>query len=277
MESLDQLPNEDDLKAENDFLKMKLMLEHGASFSGNDDEELPPEVENEFLNNVMAFEKQFEQFKTIKIFDKIGRPTHFKPANEIPNEKIAEAWSELRAYMNEHNVDLDVCSPNISVRELYRFTVEELFEHETNDMDMPGWTTNFIYDEFHPDAIYDNTRVATEDCISCILQKEPMEWTHHFKNEGLRLNNHESLSVEEFKSIVNRFKMAYDDIEINEITDSKCVVNEKLSTVTGKYTATARTGAERHPLSGDWEVILHIDQELGYWYVAEVQITGINF
>ena len=276
MESFDHLPNEDDLKAENEFLKMKLMLEHGAKFSSNESK-LPPEMENEFLNNVMAFEKQFEQYKTIKVYDKIGRPAHFKPAAEIPDDEMDKAWSDLRAYLNEHNIDLDACSPNISSRELYRFTMEELFEHETDDMDLPGWTTNFIYDEFHPDPVYDNTRVATEDCISCILQKEPMEWTHHFKKEGLRLNKHSSLSIDEFKDIVNRFKSAYEDMEINEIAENKCVVDDKLSTVTGMYRVTATIGTGIHSLSGNWEVVLHFDEELGYWYVAEVEITGINF
>jgi hypothetical protein len=276
MESFDHLPNEDDLKAENEFLKMKLMLEHGASFSSNESE-LPPEMENEFLNSVMAFEKQFEQYKTIKVYDKIGRPSHFKPASEIPDEEIDKAWSDLRAYLNERNIDLDACSPNISTRELYRFTTEELFEHETDDMDLPGWTTNFIYDEFHPDPVYDNTRVATEDCISCILQKEPMEWTHHFQKEGLRLNKHTALPIDEFKDIVNRFKMAYDEIEINEIAESKCVVDDELSTVTGAYSINVSIGTEKQSLSGTWEVLLHFDKELGYWYVAEVAITGIDF
>lgn len=275
MESTDHLPNEDDLKAENEFLKMKLMLEHGAKFSSNESE-LPPEMENEFLNSVMAFEKRFGQFKTIKVYEKIGRPAHFKPAEEIPDQEIDKAWSDLRAYLNEHSVDLDVCSPNISARELYRFTIEELFEHETDDMDMPGWTTNFIYDEFHPDPVYDNTRVATEDCIGYILHKEPMEWTHHFKKEGLRLNRHSPLSIDEFKNIVNRFKAAYDDMEIEEITEDKCVVNEELSTVTGTYTLATSIGAERHSLSGSWTVILHLDKELGYWNIAEVEIEGID-
>jgi hypothetical protein len=276
MDSFDQTPNEDDLKAENEFLKMKLMLEHGAKFSSNESE-LPPEMENEFLNSVMAFEKQFEQYKTIKVYDKVGRPTHFKPVTEIPDDEIDKAWSDLRVYLNEHNVDLDACSPNISTRELYRFTIEELFEHETDDMDLPGWTTNFIYDEFHPDPVYDNTRVATNDCINYILQKEPMEWDHNFRKEGLRLNKHYPLQIDEFRNVINRFKMAYNDIEIKEIAGDKCIVNDKLSNVTGKYAVTAMIGADKHELSGNWEVIFHLDEELGYWYITDVEIGGIDF
>ncbi|MEI9806727.1 MAG: hypothetical protein WDO16_01940 [Bacteroidota bacterium] len=151
MESSDTSPKKIVSKPRTTFLKMKLMLERGASFGGNENNELPPEIENQFLNNVMAFEDHFQDYKMIKVFDKIGRPHHFKPASEIPDDEIKKAWSELQAHLNEHSIDLDVCSPNIPVRELYRFAVEELFEQEMDDMDMPGWTTHFIYDEFHPD------------------------------------------------------------------------------------------------------------------------------
>jgi len=104
MESFDHLAEEDRLKAENEFLKMKLMLEHGAKFGGNENSELPAELENAFLNNMAAFEKQFEEHKTIKVFDKIGRPEHFKPVNEIPDSEIDKAWSELRDYLNEYGI-----------------------------------------------------------------------------------------------------------------------------------------------------------------------------
>ena len=53
---------EENLRTENEFLKMKLMLEHGGQFGELDEDgntDLPPEIENEFLNSVMAFEKQF--------------------------------------------------------------------------------------------------------------------------------------------------------------------------------------------------------------------------
>ena len=92
--------NEDDrLKAENDFLKMKLMLEHDAQFGGDENSELPADIENEFLNNMLAFEKQFEERKRVKVFDKIGRPQQFKPVSDIPEAEINEKWEELRNYL----------------------------------------------------------------------------------------------------------------------------------------------------------------------------------
>ena len=85
------LNTEDQLKAENEFLKMKLMLENGARFGKCGEDELPAEVENEFLNNIIEFEKQWENPARIKVFDKIGRPGHFMPVDKIPDEEIDKA------------------------------------------------------------------------------------------------------------------------------------------------------------------------------------------
>lgn len=68
----DHLNKDERLKAENEFLKMKIMLERGAQFGYGENKPLPPEIENEFLKNIVAFEEQFEEHKRIKVFDKIG-------------------------------------------------------------------------------------------------------------------------------------------------------------------------------------------------------------
>lgn len=268
---------DENLEMENDFLKMKLMLELGAQFGsiGESNENFSPEIENQFLRNIMEFEKQFAEHKLIKIFDKIGRPLKFKPVHEIPVADIDKAWGELNEYLNMNRIELAVCSPNISKRELYRFTVEELFEYEIDDMDMPGMVTCFTYDEFYPDHIYENTRMATEECINYILQKQPMEWTDDFRKEDLQLNQHSSLSIEEFKILVNMFKQAYDDLEIKKIIESECVVAEKESWVSGTYEVLALFGGDSCTMSGNWKVIFEKD-DLDYWNIINVQLEGIR-
>jgi hypothetical protein len=268
---------EEDLRTENDFLKMKIMLEKGGHFVGSDEHEVPPEVENHFLNNILAFEEQFEKGKRITVFEKIGKPGHFLPAAQIDDSRIDEAWKELDAYMREYSINLDVCSPNISARELYRFATEELFKHETDDINLPGWSTNFIYDEFYPDPVYDNTRSAVEDCIKVILRKDPMEWTHDYWHEGLRLNERYPLRDSELKDVINRFKDAYDDLEVTELVSESCSVDKPQSVVTGFYSLEALTGREKIELKGSWKVVFRYDEDLEFWRITEVQIEGIRF
>jgi hypothetical protein len=272
-------PHYDDqekLREENEFLKMKIMLQHGAEFGINRSEDLPPEVEHHFLKNVLAFEKQYQEGKQIKIFDKIERPVHFKPVAEIPDDAIVQAWDELREYMNKYCVDLDACSPNVTSRELYRFTTEELFQHETDDINMPGWVTHFIYDEFYPDPVYDSTQLAIRECIDYIFRKDPVEWMHNYKDGETRLNDHAALSQEDLKKILNRFKDCYDEIELISNEDISCIVKENLSTVKGKFDAKATIGNENIALEGSWKIQLEKEEESGYWSIYDVQLEGVN-
>lgn len=273
----DHLNEEERVKAENNYTKMKLMLEKGAEFHNSSEEEVDPFIEKEMLNYVMEFERQAENPRYTRVYDKINQPTHFKPSAEIPDEEIAKAWEELSAYMDKHQVNLDACSPNVTVRELYRFTTEELFELQINDISIPGMKCMFIYDEFYPDPVYDNTRTATDDCIRYILGKNCMEWSYNFRDADLRLNEHYPLSIQEFKTKVNQYKSAYDEMDIREIKVDECKVNGESSIVSGSYLMTAYIGGEAVGRNGDWKVFLEQDKELGYWYITNVQIQGVAF
>ena len=277
-EDFNHLNDEEKLKAENEFLKMKLMLEQGAQFGTmQTDSELPAGIENQFLRNVMEFEKQFEEQKTIKVFDKIERPNHFKPVNEIPEDEIENAWNNLDEYLHKYGIELSVCSPNISDRELYRFTTEELFDHEMNDMNVPGMMSCFTYDEFYPDYKYDNTRHAVEDCIEVILKKKHFDWMPLLKKENLRINDHYPVSEKEYINLINRFKDAYEDIQLQEMNDPVCTIEGNSCYVKGNYDVTLTFSSEEIFINGEWMVEYEFDEDFGFWEIANVQVEGINF
>jgi hypothetical protein len=278
MHSFDNLNEEEALKAENEFLKMKMMLEKGAEFYSSDDAGmLPSEVENAFLKNIMEFERQFDEQKLIKVFDKIGRPTHFKPATEIDDGTIDTAWENLAAHLAKHGISLSACSPHVTKRELYRFATEELFNFEMNDMNIPGMVHGYIYDEFHPDSVYDTTRTAVQECLEVILRKEPLEWMSYYKDKDLRLNDLHPLTDEEFKTWINAFKKNYESFIETTISDVECIIDQKISTVKGRYHTEAVVPGQVVSLMGNWTVQLWLDDELGYWYIFNVQIEGLTF
>jgi hypothetical protein len=274
-EDFSHLNNEERIRAENNVLKMKLMLEKGATFH-EQKEDLPAEIEHEFLKHVIAFEKQMEEHKTIRVAEKLGNPVHFRPVEEIPEAELEKAWEELGKHMSKHGVSLDVYSPNISVRELYRFTTEELFKQEMDDFSMPGMMYCFIYDEFYPDPLYENGRAAL-DTIRSILNPHALECLPHLKRRNLRLNNKLPLLEEEFRWYVNQFKQAYECIEEPEVTQLECTVKEKYSQVHGTYKLRVSLQTEYVVLQGTWLIELEFDDELGYWYIFNVQVDGINF
>jgi hypothetical protein len=278
MESFEHLEGDDRLKAENEFMKMKMMLEKGAEFyTEKEGAELPAELENMFLSNIMEFERQFEQHRTVKIFDKIGRPTHFKPVAQVQDHEIMDAWKKLSEHLQQHGITLDACSPNVTKRELYRFTLEELFDYEITDMNIPGMMQGFIYDEFHPDHIYDNTRLATDHGIKQLLSKKPLEHLFPFRRENLRLNNHYPVSEGQFKALVNQFKAAYDEIGEAEITGVSCMIDKEICLVKGEYKVTVTLSGESIQLSGKWLTEFKLEKELGYWYIHTILVEGIQF
>ena len=272
-----ELPEEEKLKNENEFLKMKLMLEQGAEFGTmNTDAELSANAENDFLNYIMAYEKQAAERKMIKVFDRIERPAHFKPVAEIRDNEIDTAWDELDSYLNKYHIDLAVCSPNISNRELYRFATEELFDYEMNDIFIPGGMTCFTYDEFYPDHIYDNTRTALEDCIQCILKKTDFNWMPMLKKEDLCINDHYPLSEKEYINIIKRFKKAYEDIKPYDLATTDCQIVDANCHVKGTYDVTLVLPSEEVNVKGNWLVEFEFD-DFGFWEIYHVYIEGINF
>jgi len=277
MDESKHLSHEERLTAENQFLKLKLLAETGGQlYSADVDANVPTEIENQFLSNVIEFERQFSSGRTITVFEKIGSPEHFKNVSEIPEGEIDQAWENLSEHMCGHGVELSACSPKVTARELYRFTTEELFKHETDDIYIPGMVTGFIYDEFYPDPEYDNERTATNECMRRIFCKQPLEWMHYFSKE-LRFNDHFPLTRDNFKNKINRFKDAYDEIELEEVNVSATKLNDWSCVVNGVYVASLKVKRKRTVCRGNWEVQFVLDEQIDDWSIKNVQIDGVIF
>jgi hypothetical protein len=270
------LNRDEQLRAENEFLKMKLMLEKGAQFGITGEmERLPAEIENKFLKHIIEFEEQAAQPVTATVFETLNKPTHFKPVQEIPEDQIDQAWKELSAYLQQHSVRLDVCSPNVSSRELYRFTMEEFFKLEMNLICLPGMMSCFIYDEFHPDPVYETSRMAEHDLLGDIFSANKLFCEISYDNNGFVFNNRFYQHRHEYFSLINQFKSFYDTIELDECNITECVVNEGVSEIKGHYAATAKVGLVVTVFAGHFNIRLCMD-EMGYWNFKNISIQGFD-
>jgi hypothetical protein len=138
-----------DRKIDNELKKRDLTEKYGASFS-NINDDLSPEIENIWLNNIEEFEKQYEKAKLTTVWEYIGKP-EYRKITEINESEISTRLNELFDLLDKNNISLDtICE--VEEKELYRFITEELFEHEMDDIRIPGMTSCFIYEEFHPNA-----------------------------------------------------------------------------------------------------------------------------
>ncbi|MEO7923307.1 MAG: hypothetical protein ABIR30_06495 [Chitinophagaceae bacterium] len=273
---LNKLSPQERLKAENEFLKMKLMLENGASFHVEESGiRIPPEMGNHFLNYIAEVVKQSENAKCITVFEKIGQPAFFKPVTEIDDSEISKAWKELSDYLEHYGIGLDVHSPNISERELYRFATEELFGQEVDDMDIPGTQTCFIYDEFHPDPVYDNTIQVKEDLLNDIFGKQDLFFRIHYAKEGFSFNSRFYPVWEEYFEKIKRFKTLFDEIRLVDSDLSNCTVKEGECRVEGSYQAIGTQAGNSIIFKGAFDIRLKIGY-LEYWEFVAITLEGFN-
>ncbi len=177
-ENFSDKPDEN-LRIENEILKLKLQAERGALFGGNMDD-LPPEIESEFLKNVQQFEGSFEKAKMITIYECISKPT-YKSVDELKNEEIEAELKSLVELMHSKNIILDVLG-EYEHSVIYRFITEELFLEQIRDMQFPGYIHNFIYEEFHPNHTIDIERTA-QDFLNHWFEKNFDENSTEFANQ----------------------------------------------------------------------------------------------
>lgn len=274
MDEYNHLSDEEKLKAENDFLKMKLALERDMHLSASsEDTELPPDVENKFLKSIIEFERQFDTNKKTVVFDKIGRPTHFLPVDQLDDAKIEKEYKKLVQYLNKHGIDFNVLSPNITTRELYRFLTEEFFEQEIDDINVPGMIVGFIYDEFYPDPFYENERLVRDDVMRDIFRTEELFFDIYY-NKTLIFNDTE-LSFEDFKTRIQRFKNLCTKLNLCKCEIINCSIQDNVCIVEGSYKALAFFGKEKQFYQKDLKAQLS-KNELGFWEVTGLWLENFN-
>ncbi len=132
------------LQDENMFLRMKLMLERDADFQTFNND-VPPEIENIFLHSVIEFERQYEQAGRVTVFEKIGRPIHYPPADAIPAHEMERAWQSLLDHMRRYGISIETMGLDVPAAELYRFATEEFFFQVVDNINMPGMINCFVY------------------------------------------------------------------------------------------------------------------------------------
>ena len=244
---------------ENEEMKRKLEDEFEANFWVNPDIEggLPAEMENEFLNQIMAFENASENAKTITVYEFIQKPV-FKPVHEIADNEISEELNKLLEYLNGYQICLDTLC-EVDDRELYRFITEELFMEDKSDMHIPGMISHYTYEEFHPNHEYDLRRY-TIDFISSFLDKNSDFYTHELSSEApcLEWLNHFRASFSAFEIIaVEIISISFDIDNAVAKVDFDCDFN-------------ASVEGENDVFKFNGKGALNFEYKWDFWYINDV-------
>ena len=260
--------NEDELlklniEEENKFKKLKLSIEHGASYFGKGNANLPPEIEGQFLDYISNFENAYQNAKPISVFEKIGSP-EFKLEATLSDDEINVELERIMDIMGQNGLALDVLGDYENENRLiYNFITEELFSYEIDDMNVPGMVTNFIYEEFHPNHEYDLKR-DTEDFLRMFFNIED-DFYNNYHSEDT--SNH--IVLNNFRSLFQEFEMTYFDF--NEIT-----FDEQDAIVRFKIDFWAKNDAKDSKISYSGEGNITFKFEYGYWYLREVTLPIIG-
>jgi hypothetical protein len=127
----------------------KLRDEYGMEFEYTDSR-LPPEAENEWLDHILEFERQFDQAKSITVRERIGNPP-IRPLRDLPLYAVGEAITALLELLAAHGIAVDFLG-EVDELEAYRYLTEELLDEEMDDIRIEGMMIHFTYSTPEYDA-----------------------------------------------------------------------------------------------------------------------------
>ncbi|MEO6315724.1 MAG: nuclear transport factor 2 family protein [Chitinophagaceae bacterium] len=268
----------ENLRIENEILRIKIKTELGGDYES--DENLPPELENEFLKNILAFEHRYAKIKIVKISDLLGNPVMTKAA-KIDNDAIVNAYNDLEELLASRNIVVEFTRPR-DERFKYRFITEELFAHETDDMEVAGMTKYFNYEEFHPDHEAEITEYSIKFLADWFVRKtDAAKWymdDQFIQPDGKVFTREEMIAS--FKKVFAAYVSfeecgyAMDEVQFDLHTNASDK-NDGMGFAEGmvKYTAVLENG-EKIPVEGPFK--FYFSRNNNRWRIFYFYLTGFN-
>lgn len=266
--------HDDELRASNELLKLKLELEHGMRSYQSDG--LSPELENKWLNYIYNHEQLYNQCGSITVYDYINRPP-FTAIENLERKNISAELERLLTVMRSYGVQLDcMCEYDDAV--IYQFVTTELFSIEMDNVRMPGLVNHFTYEDFHMNNQYELERIGI-DLIKSIYNHEwRAEYDSVFISPSVKCNGI-SQDFHGFSSLIMGFQQRHAFIGIRELHVTEVSVDEINGR--GQVTATIVYLSQPHygkqeQLKGDCSINYRKDNESGSWNVVEINMPGIT-
>lgn len=262
--------DKDRLTFENELKKAKLIAETGAKFG--DLSNPPPEIESQWLDQIHAFDHAFKNAKRIKLKQSLGNP-ELKLPSELSDEEIVHELDKVVELLHKNNIVLDtICE--VEDREVYRFIVEELMEVEVDDVKADGWTSHFIYEEFHPNHEYDIQR-AVKDYLLTLLGGDTSFCDTTLAHEIISVSG-ETLKLETVKSILECFIEANAGATLEKLEFKENSIDEEgaIQKFHIQYKTRLPDSDEAIILDGDGAFTF--TYMYGYYYINGINIPGFS-
>ncbi len=206
----------EELQFQIEFKKARLNLKTGMTFESNFMSDLPPEIENEFLDSVERFEEAWKNAKQILLFDKLKQPV-FRKSEELEDREISAELKKVRKILMQHNISIDAVF-YVDDRAMYEFITVELMQHMVDDIRIAEMITCYIYEEFHPnheEDIREKTTSFVNELLNKTIMKYPTIHSDFIKNN----------------EPVIKFCDAFEKFTIHHFNISQLIINKKTALV----------------------------------------------
>lgn len=280
---MSQPPMDDDFQDRiqrilNDKKKEDLRKQYGMSFADHN-EAMSPQAESEWLDNIVEFERQFENAKSITVRERIGNPP-VKPLAEIADPELAGELDRLLELLFENDIAIDFLHEQ-NEREMYRFITEEMLDEEIDDIQIPGMVSHFIYEEFHPNDEDDITD-AVEEFLFTLFNgdfKDPQGMHDHILSEERMHDSHGSpISLEGFKLLLGDFYEAYPLLTGHEVEIISILVDGDHAVAGTRMKWHGRPKSEKVVMEQEGLSEFNLVRSIyGGWDITQANIPGWSF
>jgi len=272
--SQNQNEREKQLRFENELEKLKLSATRGAKFFSSDENNLPPEIELQWLNYINEFENQFDNSDRITVRARLRDPV-FPSVDELKKVEISQKLDELYELMIEHNIGLDVLGDE-SEYEIYRFITEELMDEEIDDIQIEGMYTVFIYEEYHPNTVMD-VEQEIDNFFIHLLNPEMQEHLDMYVCDTMLTNDNSEISRDDYLKELYDFLETFDEMEFKTLDIQHIDVNEEENQADVAFFVhySGWLEATENKYKGDSKAHLRKD-EYGFWGIYSLTMPPYN-
>ncbi|MCE2963360.1 MAG: hypothetical protein ACK5UE_06305 [Chitinophagales bacterium] len=257
----EELDPEEELRMDNKIKRLELEMK-GAKFLEHNPEgiQLPPEIEAQMLDQILAFEKVKNEAKEVEIFLYLGRPK-IKSAEQLTTEEIILEKERLLKLMSKKGIFLTSIE-DVDDKVMYKFITEEFMYKKTLDLPIKGMVRHFVYEEFHP-----NEQLYAEKTVEFFFQS----YFSEDKNASVEiLCRDEALDyLNEFKNLYARFELKSYQLLSSNIKKIKGRIQVQI-----EFEAFIENSLKSHLYSG--ELSIEVRKRRGHWQITQLRFPLVK-
>jgi hypothetical protein len=225
---VNKLSRTESLHMENQLMKIQIEDILGGQIMNGSDNEIPTEIENIFLKNIIEFEKLAKESKKISVFELLGKPK-FKETEKLNPAQLKEELNKALTLLNKKSIHLDFLA-EYSNEVMYHFITKELIAIETQTLNFPGMIIHFIYEDFHPNVEFEVLTRAKQFIHSLLIPEESKEILNNICGKKIKLNG-EIITIDELLNKFNLFLLINNVESFRNYKKTSLLYNETKSKI----------------------------------------------